>query len=83
MHLMLIVLNMTPVLREDYRVGVPRGGFWGEVLNSDAMDYGGRGFGNLGGVDAAGEPAHGKDWSLALTLPPLSALFFASHGSRG
>jgi len=79
---MLVVLNMTPVLREGYRVGVPRKGFWGEILNSDAMDYGGRGFGNLGGLDAEGVPSHGRGYSLALTLPPLSALFFVSHGGR-
>jgi len=75
----LVVLNMTPVLREGYRVGVPRPGFWGEALNSDAMDYGGKGYGNLGGRDAEPVPAHGKDFSLVLTLPPLSALFLVSH----
>jgi 1,4-alpha-glucan branching enzyme len=76
---MLVVLNLTPVLREGYRVGVPRGGFWGEALNSDAMDYGGRGFGNLGGLEAEDVPHHGRDFSLTLTLPPLSALFFVSR----
>jgi 1,4-alpha-glucan branching enzyme len=76
---MLVVLNLTPVLREGYRVGVPRGGFWGEALNSDAADYGGRGFGNLGGLEAEDVPHHGRDFSLNLTLPPLSALFFISR----
>ena len=78
-NIMLVVLNLTPVLREGYRVGVPRGGFWGEALNSDAADYGGKGFGNLGGMEAEDVPHHGRDFSLNLTLPPLSALFFISR----
>jgi 1,4-alpha-glucan branching enzyme len=45
------------------------------LLNSDALDYGGSGIGNFGGVTAEGEPAHGRPYSLKLTLPPLSALF--------
>jgi 1,4-alpha-glucan branching enzyme len=70
----LVVCNCTPELRENYRVGVPRGGFWRECLNSDAPHYGGSGQGNLGGVDAAPLPAHGRYHSLNLTLPPLSTL---------
>ena len=50
--LVLVVCNFTPVPRHDYRVGVPRGGHWREVLNSDAPIYGGSGLGNLGGVDS-------------------------------
>ncbi len=71
----LVVLNFTPVPRMDYRVGVPRGGPWEEVLNGDAAPYGGRGFGNLGRVEASPAAAHGRPFSLALTLPPLAALF--------
>jgi 1,4-alpha-glucan branching enzyme len=71
----LVVLNFTPVPRQSYRVGVPRSGFWREVLNSDAIQYGGSGWGNLGGQEAAPVGAHGRHHSLALTLPPLSALF--------
>jgi 1,4-alpha-glucan branching enzyme len=67
--------NFTPVGRQDYRVGVPGGGFWWEVLNSDAEDYGGGGEGNLGGQDATPLPAHGRPFSLNLVLPPLSAVF--------
>jgi 1,4-alpha-glucan branching enzyme len=67
--------NFTPVSRHHYRVGVPGGGFWWEVLNSDAEDYGGGGEGNLGGQDAAPVPAHGRPFSLSLVLPPLSAVF--------
>jgi 1,4-alpha-glucan branching enzyme len=71
----LIVCNFTPVPRYGYRVGVPSGGFWRELLNSDAQEYGGSGMGNLGGVHAEAQPTHGRPFSLSLTLPPLSALF--------
>jgi 1,4-alpha-glucan branching enzyme len=70
----LAVCNFTPVPRENYIVGVPEGGFWRELLNSDAADYGGSGIGNLGGVDAAPVPAQGRTHSLALTLPPLATI---------
>ena len=62
-------------MRENYRLGVPRGGRWQECLNSDAPLYGGSGQGNFGGVDAAPLPAHGRFHSLTLRLPPLAALF--------
>jgi 1,4-alpha-glucan branching enzyme len=71
----LVVCNFTPVPRPNYRLGVPRGGRWRECLNSDAHIYGGSGQGNMGGVDAAPLPAHGRFHSLTLTLPPLGALF--------
>jgi 1,4-alpha-glucan branching enzyme len=71
----LIVCNFTPITRVGYCVGVPAGGYWRELLNSDAADYGGTGVGNLGGVHAEEEPAHGRPYSLKLTLPPLGALF--------
>jgi 1,4-alpha-glucan branching enzyme len=70
-----VALNFTPVSRGKYRVGVPGGGFWWEVLNSDAVEYGGGGEGNLGGQEAAPIPAHGRPFSLELVLPPLSAVF--------
>jgi 1,4-alpha-glucan branching enzyme len=72
----LVVCNFTPVPRTGYRVGVPHGGFWKEMLNSDAIEYNGSGLGNLGGVRAQEIPAHGRPFSLELTLPPLAALFF-------
>jgi 1,4-alpha-glucan branching enzyme len=71
----LAVFNFTPVLRSNYRVGVPSGGLWLERLNGDATDYGGTGAGNLGGVRAEAVPAHARPFSLSLTLPPLAALF--------
>ena len=72
--------NFTPVPRTGYRVGVPRAGSWGELLNSDAHAYGGRGWGNFGGVDAEAVQAHGRPYSLKLTLPPLAALFLRAEG---
>jgi 1,4-alpha-glucan branching enzyme len=56
-------------------VGVPGGGLWGEVLNSNAEEYGGTGEGNLGGQEASDVSAHGRAHSLTLVLPPLSAVF--------
>jgi 1,4-alpha-glucan branching enzyme len=76
--LVLAVCNFTPVPRQGYRVGAPRGGYWREVLNSDATEYGGSGLGNHGGVEAAAEAHHGRPCSLSLTLPPLAVLFFKS-----
>jgi 1,4-alpha-glucan branching enzyme len=72
----MVVCNFTPVPRFDYRTGVPKGGFWQELLNSDALDYGGSGLGNAGGLDADPRPHHGRPFSLNLTLPPLAAVFF-------
>jgi 1,4-alpha-glucan branching enzyme len=77
-RLLLVVCNFTPVARMNYRVGVPKGGLWQEVLNSDADIYGGSGYGNAGGVEASPLPAHGRYYSLSLILPPLSVLFFRS-----
>ncbi len=74
----LVLCNFTPIPREAYRVGVPSGGRWTEVLNGDAPAYGGSGWGNMGGVDAAAEPWHGRPFSLRVTLPPLAAVFLAS-----
>jgi 1,4-alpha-glucan branching enzyme len=68
--------NFTPVVRHAYRLGVPREGFWIEVLNSDSSLYGGSGLGNLGGVQARKRPMHGRDYSLEITLPALSIVFF-------
>ena len=76
--LILVVCNFTPVPRSGYRVGVPRGGSWREILNSDSTVYGGSGWGNLGGRGAIQEPMHGRDWSLNLVLPPLSVSVFKS-----
>ena len=73
-ELALVACNFTPVPREAYRIGVPRGGRWRERLNSDAADYGGSGQGNLGALDAASPGAHGHDHSLSVRLPPLAVV---------
>jgi 1,4-alpha-glucan branching enzyme len=76
----LVVINCTPVLRTDYRVGVPCAGRWDEILNSDAKEYGGSGQGNAGGVNTDDVPYHGRDHSLNLVLPPLAVVMFKSRG---
>lgn len=72
----LMVANLTPIPRYNYRVGVPRAGFWKEILNSDATEYWGSGQGNLGGVDATPVAWHGRDHSITITVPPLGVVFF-------
>ena len=76
LNMTLFVGNFTPVPRHNYRVGVPVGGHWLEMLNSDAPLYGGSGQGNIGGVEASPLPIHGRPHSLSLTLPPLGILVF-------
>jgi len=75
-----VVLNFTPVARPNYRGGGPCGGAWEEVLNSDATSYGGWGWGNFGGVEATPVGAHGRRWSVVLTLPPMGAVFLRGRG---
>ncbi|OUM08599.1 1,4-alpha-glucan branching enzyme [Pseudomonas syringae] len=70
----LVVVNMTPVPREGYRVGVPLPGAWTELLNTDAETYAGSNFGNGGEVHSEDKPAHGKPASVTLNLPPLAVL---------
>ena len=77
----LAVCNFTPVPHHNYRVGVPRSGLWQELLNSDAREYGGSGQGNLGSVEAAPVPLHGRSFSLTITLPPLAIVFFGLTGA--
>ncbi|HZT80669.1 MAG TPA: alpha amylase C-terminal domain-containing protein, partial [Gemmataceae bacterium] len=72
----LVVCNFTPVVRYGYRVGAPRAGWWKELLNGDAKEYGGSGVGNAGGVEAVFGGSHGRPCTLPLTLPPLATLFF-------
>ncbi|HHZ03815.1 1,4-alpha-glucan branching protein GlgB [Acetomicrobium hydrogeniformans] len=72
----LVACNFTPIPRYNYRIGVPSGGFWKEILNSDAKEYGGSGHGNFGGLEATPVPIHGRFYSLVMTLPPLSVIVF-------
>ena len=71
---MVCVCNFTPVVREDYRIGVPEDGYYEECLNTDSSHYGGSNVGNLTGVQAEARPMHGHPYSLSLTLPPLATL---------
>jgi 1,4-alpha-glucan branching enzyme len=78
---LLTVCNFTPVVRRNYGVGVPQGGIWRELLNSDAGVYGGSGVGNFGAVEAAPIPTHGRAHALTLTLPPLGCMVLKPDGS--
>jgi 1,4-alpha-glucan branching enzyme len=75
----LVVCNFTPVVRRRYAVGVPSGGRWRELANSDASFYGGTDVGNSGEVGAVSSPAHGRPFRLELDLPPLGALFLKAE----
>jgi 1,4-alpha-glucan branching enzyme len=70
-----VVLNMSPVPRYDYRVGMPKCCRWRELLNTDSTYYGGSGVGNMGGVEAEAVPWHDQPFSAQLTLPPLGAVW--------
>lgn len=74
--LILVVCNFTPVPRFNYKIGVPKQGYWKEILNSDSALYGGSNCGNMGGVETVSESSHGRPYSVSLTLPPLGVLFF-------
>ena len=76
---LLIILNLTPIPRSGYRIGLPHNGHWDEVLNSDAGLYGGGNVGNYGGVAAEAKQCHSQPYSGVFTLPPLGILVF-KHG---
>jgi 1,4-alpha-glucan branching enzyme len=78
----LAVCNFTPVPRPNYLLGVPRGGWWREILNSDATWYGGSGWGSLGGVEAFPIEMHARPRSVSVTVPPFGCLYFKSEGPR-
>jgi 1,4-alpha-glucan branching enzyme len=71
------VANLTPVPQHDYRVGLPLPGRWVELLNTDAVEFGGSGVGNSGAVMSGDRPWHGLEWSASVTLPPLGVLWLA------
>jgi 1,4-alpha-glucan branching enzyme len=77
---LVVILNLTPVLRHNYRVGLPQGGFWREVLNTDSGFYGGSNQGNFGGVHAGDYQTHRQPFSASFTLPPISAVAFRPDG---
>jgi 1,4-alpha-glucan branching enzyme len=70
----LVISNMTPAPRHNYRIGVPRAGLWREIANTDSGFYGGSNVGNEGAVHTVESPAHGEPQSLELTLPPLATI---------
>jgi 1,4-alpha-glucan branching enzyme len=72
--------NMTPMLREGFRIGVPHAGFWKEILNTDAKEYGGLGFGNNGGVESEPIEWDGRPYSLVIQMPPQSMSVFRFQG---
>ncbi len=78
----LVVCNFTPVPRSNFLVGVPQRGVWREILNSDALEYGGTGWGNLGGVESVPVSTRGRVESVNLNLPPLSTIMlrWEAHG---
>ncbi|GAB5374802.1 MAG: 1,4-alpha-glucan branching protein GlgB [Acuticoccus sp.] len=71
-----VVVNMTPMVRENYRIGLPKGGRWREAFNSDAATYGGSDVRNGAEFVAEDETWHGKPQSAAITLPPLATAIF-------
>ena len=75
-----VVSNFTPVPRENFKLGVPKGGKYIEVFNSDAEIYGGSGMGNMGAVEATDEGWNNREHSVSVTLPPLSTLIFVPQG---
>jgi 1,4-alpha-glucan branching enzyme len=75
------VCNFTPVPRYGYHVGVPNAGFWKELLNSDARDYGGSGLGNQGGIESNPIARHGRPHSVEITLPPLAVVYFVNRAA--
>ena len=77
----LVVCNMTPVIRASYRVGVPQAGRWEETFNGDSHLYGGSNQGNSGGVDAEDIASHGEPYSVSLLLPPLTVLMLRAQHS--
>ncbi|MGM0621759.1 MAG: alpha amylase C-terminal domain-containing protein, partial [Bacteroidota bacterium] len=77
-HPVMVVVNLTPVPRPNYRIGVPEDSRWLEILNSDATQYGGSGTGNFGGVAANPVPFHGEEQSINVMLPPLGVVMFAA-----
>jgi 1,4-alpha-glucan branching enzyme len=80
--LLLVVCNFTPMLRANYRVGVPRDGYYEEILNTDAKDYGGAGNGNMGGKQAEAKPCQNQKFSIDCTLPSLSTVIFKWREKR-
>ncbi|HEX4771249.1 MAG TPA: 1,4-alpha-glucan branching protein GlgB [Bryobacteraceae bacterium] len=79
---LIIICNFSPVPRDSYRVGAPLKGFWKEILNTDAKQYGGSGWGNYGGVNTVPFPLHGRPYSLTVNVPPLATVYLKYSPDR-
>jgi 1,4-alpha-glucan branching enzyme len=79
-RVLICALNLSPVTRGPYRIGLPRSGRWKELINTDAGQYGGSGVGNMGSVEAEPIPWHGQPFSAEVTLPPLAGLWLVPEG---
>ena len=75
-HPVAVVCNLTPVPRHGYRIGLPHAGIWREILNTDAVVYGGSGGGNLGQIRAISEASHGFNAMAEILIPALSTVYF-------
>jgi len=78
---LLVAVNLTPVPRHGYRVGVPHAGRWAEILDTDRTGYGGGGLGKGDALHTADAPSHGQPQSLDLTVPPLAAIILRYEGT--
>jgi 1,4-alpha-glucan branching enzyme len=77
-----VIMNLTPVLRMNYQLGLPQGGFWREAINSDSGFYGGSNQGNFGGITAYDCKIHNQPFAGSFTLPPLSVIAFRPDENR-
>ncbi|MDH4410008.1 MAG: 1,4-alpha-glucan branching protein GlgB [Verrucomicrobiales bacterium] len=75
-EIVVVLVNATPVPRSGYRLGVPEGGFYEEVMNSDSSRYGGSNFGSAGGIPARPQESHGRPYSIQVEIPPLATVYF-------
>jgi 1,4-alpha-glucan branching enzyme len=80
---LLVILNMTPVIREDYQIGVHENNSWSELLNSDDKDYGGSGIKNAATIKAQKVSKHDRPYSIRITCPPLAILILAPNKPKG
>jgi len=80
--MIVFIVNATPVVRPNYRLGVPRAGFYREIINTDAETYGGGNVGNLGGIQSEDRPWMGREHSILMQLPPLATLAFKPDPGR-
>ncbi len=75
-EMIVFIVNATPMVRHNYRLGVPRAGFYREIINTDAETYGGSNVGNYGGMEGESVPWMGREHSILIQLPPLATLAF-------